>query len=407
MLRVLVFFGLFFVVPRAALANEQAADASTVVPADVKEEISRALLERAARLHAAGDVVSARRLLEESLAVSPDGPYAERARELLRWCEEKLGSTWTVPAGKASATIGHPEGGVPSNPYAVGDEEPISEEMPLDPYTDTGDGVGILETEDGVQESLELVNPYGAASSAPSAGRRASWLLASGIAWGGLSGLAVGHLVDDPSDSDDGSALAYVLPAVVGGAVGGWAAWKFGEPATPSDSDLLLVNSLGTAGALSGLLVGGMSQPAQGRAYSLNSVLGAAAGLGAGVFLAPRIKESTSRLALIDLGAAAGAALPWVLLYPALQGEDGAVQATSVISLGSMLGGAYVAWRWTKGMRRAEGDAAQRNARGLVVRDDYGTWRLGFPSLGSTACPGAGGLPARTRVMIDLVAGSF
>lgn len=229
----------------------------------------------------------------------------------------------------------------------------------------------------------------------------------SGGAWGTVHGLVLAEVANDPRDPDDGSDESYFGASLVGGLFGLGAGIGYAHWLGPSAGDVALANSLGGCGFLGGLLVGGVMDPAQTRAYWLNAFIGSVAGLGGGVLLARRFEVSRGRLALVDLGAGLGALLPWLVVYPAVDSDRG-VQVTSALSLVTMAGGGYLAWRWTRGRDTAPGASAEAPpSPALVIRGARGAWSLGAPVLRPMISPSrAAGVPDRA-FGIDLVAGRF
>ncbi|MEM9493275.1 MAG: hypothetical protein AAGC55_29260, partial [Myxococcota bacterium] len=139
-------------------------------------------------------------------------------------------------------------------------------------------------------------------------------------------------------------------------------------------------------------------------------------------------------------GAAAGAAVPWVLIFPLANSEDsgsGPRQVTAALSAGGLLAGAYLAWRATRDMdgRRAadpqeddedideedvdegekEGDDSRRIGRlgsappppGLVQRHADGRWSLGVPLVRPAGDLRLAPRPGKPGLAVDVLSGHF
>jgi hypothetical protein len=174
-----------------------------------------------------------------------------------------------------------------------------------------------------------------------------------------------------------------------------------------------VANSLAAYGAALGLGIAAGMDPPESEAFSINALVGASAGIAAGVLLAPRLELSRRRTLFLDLGAAAGAAASWGLLYPLISDDTSHndEQVAGWLSTVSISGGVVVAWLLTRDMDdRGESLASRRGLPAppaLAQRDAGGRWELGVPFLrplhtGASAPPGA-----RSAVGVDLLSGRF
>jgi hypothetical protein len=175
--------------------------------------------------------------------------------------------------------------------------------------------------------------------------------IASSSAWGAGLGLMFAHIADTPdclTCEDDQPSGDYLLASALTGTVGlGAGIWLARQD--PGADDVALVNSLGGYGLLGSLMLGVAMDPPQGRAYSMNAILGTGAGLAAGLYLAHRTDVPRKRMAYLDLGVGAGALAPW-LVYGLAGGSDSgsARQWTGVASIGLAVAGGWLTWRWTR-----------------------------------------------------------
>ncbi|HTE51717.1 MAG TPA: hypothetical protein VK698_12775 [Kofleriaceae bacterium] len=433
---------------------------------DIDDQVAQALYRRGVQLYRRGSTAGAKMLFVESLERSPRGRSSGEALRMLRAANRRLGI--------ADRDDGRP--GTPSHenlldPYGAGGAgAPASpDEAPLDPY-----GAAPASPAPATPPLAEPAGPpdrpepdHGSAL-----GRRAV------IAWSGavglIAGLAIAGPEDDTGETADGAVVAGVVgaaggiglsywltgrtpltagqsAAITSGATWGAASagligdaatgtdsvsndvWKYvaagglvglgggllyARAAEPSVEDMALTDSLSVIGAGAGLCIAAGMEPPESEAFSLNALFGSAAGLAAGLLLAPRVEVSLRRTVFLDLGAAAGAALVWGLIYP-LTADDTTrndEQLAGWLSTATLAGGFGAAWYFTRGMDR-EGPSgslsAGRTRRGpppppaLARRDADGVWGLGVPFVRpmhsrALAPPGGG-----AALGIDLVSGRF
>ena len=387
-------------------------------------------------------------LFIECLERSPKGPRSSEALRALRAANKKL--------GLKNLDDGRP--GRPVDPYGGG----ATGEQPLDPYGRRsgggGDGDGGVDRDVGPSAAgrrvvmafsagagliaglaiagpeSETTNDFGETTTEVGGGAvlagllgagvgfAGSWWLtdrypvttgqsvaiASGASWGTLDLALFGDAVTG-ADSDPNDVWKF---AAVGGLLGLGAGTLYAARLDPSEEDLVFVNSLGALGTGAGLLVGVGIQPPEREAYSINALVGSLGGLGIGVALADAAAVSSRRMLYIDLGAAAGAALPWALLYPLIKddGTEDDEQAAGWLSALTLGGGAIAAWYLTRAMDEAdpaEASAALDAAPPAVVqRTADGTWGLGAPLPRPLQSP-ALAPPSGIALGADLVSGRF
>jgi hypothetical protein len=180
-----------------------------------------------------------------------------------------------------------------------------------------------------------------------------------------------------------------------------------------------VVNSLGLYGMTTALLLGVVMDPKESEGFSINALVGGAIGIGAGMYAAGRIDTSRRRMLYVDLGASAGALVPWLLVYPVVSDDDGGAQITGLISALGLVVGGYATWRLTARMDRGETIGRKRMAGaagaarlapvpGLIQRDSAGQWGVGMltlrPMVTHPLLAPASGAPG---LGVDLVGGRF
>jgi hypothetical protein len=239
-----------------------------------------------------------------------------------------------------------------------------------------------------------------------------------GMSWGAADFAFLGHL----ADGQDATGTSLFRYAAVGGLVGAGAGVWAGRR-DPDPGDVALVNSLMLYGTAGGLLLGVAMDPPREEAYSLNAILGNAAGVVGGLTLAPKMATSRRRMVRADLGAALGAGATWALFYPLVKDDSGFgdEQITGFVSVLGMGLGAYLGWRWSGPDRDEAATAAPepppvaRRRRAppspappaLLGRDSSGRWTLAAPLLRPISDPALASPAGAFARGADLLAGSF
>jgi hypothetical protein len=206
----------------------------------------------------------------------------------------------------------------------------------------------------------------------------------AGAVWGGLYGGLLTHLADDPSRADRVARGTYETVIDLGGILGLGGGTAYALLARPSASTTMFANSLGGIGLAGGLMLGVAFQPPDDRAYSINALVGATAGLTLGLWGADKVRASRTRMLIVD-GAVLGSGLLGLALFEGGAGSDrGAKQLAGGAGLAAMIAGGVTAWFLTSGMPPDAPETAPRaRARGLapalVAHDDDG-WHLGTPA---------------------------
>jgi hypothetical protein len=441
--------------------------------ADMASTVADALYARARELHQRGDTIGAKTLLVESLELSAQGQRARDARALLGQVNRTLGlreddrRVPLMPPPAAARDIIEPfQSGAaadePLDPYGDMAAEP------LDPYADSGlEDVRALRSVDDesvplppddlegdrrrsrrtmllhggligfttglalggpidefgdVSAGAVLVGAVGAAGSIASAHfltrkYEISEGQAAAVSWFGIWGATgFGYLADLATGVGTSTANEITRGVAVGGLIGTGAGILYARKHDPSVGDVALVNSFGMYGMTSALLLGVAMKPRESEGYSINALLGGALGIGAGMYAAGRIDTSRRRMFYVDLGASAGALVPWLLLYPTVSGNESGAQVTGLMSaLGLVIGG-YATWRFTSKMDRSERIGRKRIAGtvnappvpGLIQRDQDGRWGVGMLMLRPVVtspllAPGS----SSSGLGVDLVGGRF
>lgn len=398
--------------PAPNVPAPSAPDAIDPAEAKLAEEIAFSVASRAQELLDAKQYVDAKQLAMEAIERSPRGVAAERAQLIIRAANTALGVAEPAPVEPA-----------PVEPTPEPTEEP--------PPTTTS--------------SVDL----------PSARRYA--LVHSGLA-GGLVGATLGGIVDDSASAEvalgavGAAAGAYFLPrlltrydaeqvrtigsaSVWGGVIGGLMAdvttglssttprqvllgATLGSAATTAGGlylarsrnytlgDVALIDTLASIGAVGGFTLGLAMQPVETEGYSLNAILGAAAGIVTGMVVAPQTDTTQRRVLYMAGGAAAGGAAPWlVYLLVSDGGTNNDEQAIGLASTVGLVAGAYLGLRFSRhlatGLDTHEKHALDDAPPALLRRSSTG--RLAFGGLGlrtSTLAP----QPAH---LFDILSGHF
>ncbi len=438
-------------------ADAPPVDVSAQRKKEIDQAVAKALLDRGKLLYAEGDHADAKKMFIESLERSPDGPSSNDALSMLHSANERLGLE-DLDHGNP---IGKPVGNgadEPADPYANnGGGDGLA-----DPYGGTGDGGGPVDP----YGNGGTASAGGKDQPDPGVARRRVTLWSA--AYGGLAGLAIAGPTDDSGSTRGAAVLVGLLgagaagggawyylgkhdltpgqgqaflsggtwgaytfallgdavtgigttstnegfkSAAIGGAVGAVGGAFYAIKAEPTEGDVAIINSMGMYGTSAGLLLGVVMQPPKGEAYSINGAIGAFAGLGAGMLMSRRYDASRGRMLRIDLGAAAGVAATWALFYPLVadNSSNNDEQAAGVVSIGAMGLGAYLAWRWTRGMDDDDDQPLTHEpvASSLVQRTGDGHWLVGAPMPRPMENPALAPTTGAFSLGVDLASGRF
>jgi hypothetical protein len=184
--------------------------------------------------------------------------------------------------------------------------------------------------------------------------------IGSGSIWGGVLGgfLAEAILGADSTDPFSGlttvnhpGASGILVGASIGSVVGAVGGGALANDHTFTRGDVALIDTFAGMGAVGGLTVGMLMQPAQKEAYSINGILGAAGGLIAGYVVAPQTNTTPRRMLRVAGLAAAGGAVPF-LLYAAIRTNSSTAdeRVTGALSTAGLVGGAWLGFYLTRDM---------------------------------------------------------
>ena len=374
------------------------------------ERIAQALVARAQELLDARSFLDAKQLAVEALVNSPRGPAAERARVIIHTVNRELGIPEDGP--KAEAPAAKPakiEEDVDTSPI----QDPTLASPPVAPPAEgrvgalsgwrlaasvhgglygglIGSTLGSFFSSDTPAAGAVPVGiaagigaGYGAPLLVEKLGLSEAQVRTVGAAttWGGM----IGGLFGDIAKTEGTSAREVLVAASLGSTLAGLGGYALARNDRLTRGDIALIDTFAGMGAVGGLTLGMLMQPAETEAYSLNSVVGIAGGAILGYVAGPQTNTTPRRMLRVAGLAAAGAAAPF-LLYAAINdaGSSADERITGLLSSGGMVLGAYLGFRWTRDMddgldtldgkpRRDADDAPVA----LIGRSSSGRWGLG------------------------------
>lgn len=401
-----------------AAAPAPAGDAgATLAPQDpygadpvLNEQIAEQLVSRAQELLDAKIWVDAKQLAVEALVKSPKGNAADRARYIIKLVNQQLGIK-DDPAPTPPSEV------KPVTPEEQPDLTPITDPTAFDPSrhpppTEAPGPEGGNRRIAGVVHGALYAGTLGTMIGAfiggdnPAAGavpggialgvggglvapfvvRKLDWdesqvrTAGSLSLWGGVAG---GLFADAVQGAGDGSpsARGVLLGAGIGSTVGLVAGGAFARKHRLTRGDVALVDTLAGIGTVGGLTMGMLMQPAQPEAYAVNSIIGAAGGVIAGIVAAPNTNTTPRRMLRVAGLSAAGGAVPF-LLYGAIydSGSKADERVVGLLSSVGLVGGAYLGFRLTRGMDEGlDVHANQVNdaPAAAIGRNSDGSWSVG------------------------------
>lgn len=360
------------------------------------EQIAQSLVARAQELFDARVFADARQLALEALQHSPKGAAGEHARYLVRLANKQLGlpdqplpgDTIQITAtAEEPDTVPAPVEALPPQPERP-DAQIAARVHGALYFGLLGATIGSFFSDDNPENGAipaGLGAAIGGALIAPIIEDKLGWseaqmrTLGSGTAWGGV----VGGLFADAVNKAGTTGRQVLVGASIGSTIGGLTGAGVASKMRFTRGDVALVDTLAGIGAVGGLTLGMLMQPAEGEAYSVNSILGATAGWLTG-FIAGPLTDTSPRRMLRVLGASAiGGGAPF-LLYAAIydRGTDSDERVVGFLSTTGLVLGAYVGLRLTRDM--ADGTDTHDGKRkqdpdeiGLAHRHADGTWALG------------------------------
>jgi hypothetical protein len=375
------------------------------------ERVAESLVARAQELFNERVFLDAKQLAVEALVRSPKGNSADKARAIIHAVNQQLGipevgpsdsspKPEPTPAAKPSEDVDTspivdptlssgpvappPEGGLPSGRLAArvhgalyagllgttigaffSDDTPAAGAVPVGLAVGAAGALALPKLTDKLHWSEAQVRTVGAAT-----------------VWGGV----IGGLFGDIAKTDGTSAREVLVAASIGSTLAGVGGYALARSNNFTRGDIALVDTLAGIGAVGGLTLGMLMQPAETEAYSLNSVLGIASGVVVGIIAAPQTNTTPRRMVRVAGLAAAGAAAPF-LLYAAIHDAHSTVdeRITGLLSTGGLVAGAYLGFRFTRGMddgldtldgKRKKEDVDDAPIA-LIGRSSAGRWGLG------------------------------
>lgn len=358
------------------------------------EQIAEQLVARAEQLLDAKDYADAKQLAVEALVESPRGTAAEHAKYVIKMANLQLG-------------IKEPGEATPPGPVEPPPQQPPPVEHPPDVIAPiAGDGKYPAMVHGGLYGGIVgaaiggffdrnhtaagavptgIALGVGGALGAPWLARKLKFTEAqvrtagSAAVWGGVIGGAF-------TVAGQGEGMGHATPrgAMVGGAIGAtvgmFAGGLYATKDTLTRGDVALVDTMAGIGAVGGITIGLLMQPAQNEAYALNAGFGAAAGVITGLVAAPKTNTTPRRMLRVAGLAAAGGALPMLIF--AGGHSPGIQQAVGGLSTVGLVAGAWVGFYLTRKMdvgldiKDCRRDAAPPPPA-IVGRDASGAWSIG------------------------------
>jgi len=367
----------------------------------LSERVAEALVARAQELLDGRVFLDAKQLAVEALVRNPRGASADHARAIIHAVNRELGIPEDSP---------RPEPATPAPPAEDVDTTPIQDPTlsaapvaaPPEGRPPTariaatvhgglyagllGSAIGSLFSSDtpaagAVPVGLALGVAGGIA--APLLVKKLGWseaqvrTVGTATVWGGV----IGGLFGDIAKVNGTTASEVLVAASVGSTLAGLGGAAIAKTNKLTRGDIALIDTLAGIGAVGGLTVGMVMQPAESEAYSLNSVLGIAGGVIVGYVAAPMTSTTPRRMLRVAGFAAAGGAVPF-LLYAAIQdsGSSADERITGILSTGGLVLGAWLGFRLTRGMDEGQDtlDGRRDDAPiALIGRSSSGRWGIG------------------------------
>jgi hypothetical protein len=367
------------------------------------EQIAMSLVHRAQELYDARVFVDAKQLAVEALVRSPKGAAAEQARFLVKRINEQLGITEATEPKPPPPPREEPPDLTPIEDPTEKHRQKVdaAPERPDRPSRLTagvhsglylgllGATVGAFFSEDspaGGAIPAGLAAGLGGALVGPRVFGRLGWhdgqVRTAGAAsvWGGVIG---GFFADSVKTSGSNS-REVLVGASIGATIGGVGGALLARKNNFTKGDIALVDTLAGIGAVGGLTIGMLMQPAETEAYSVNSIVGTTSGLVIGLIAAPKTNTTPRRMARVAGLSALGGAIPF-LLYAGVYDKDSAgdERLTGFLSSAGLVAGAWLGFRMTRNMdgdmevlpgKKREVDDAPV---ALVSRHSDGRWAHG------------------------------
>lgn len=364
------------------------------------EQVARALVHRAQALYDARAFADAKQLATEALARRSTGATADHARYLIQQANKQLGITGpAAPAERLDDQVdltpfsdrtAPPPAAVPPQADRPGasDSRLLATRVHGALYLGTlGATVGALVAADRPAAAgvpLGIAGGLAGGLLLPRLIEKRGWTEAQirttgmGSTWGGV----IGGLFADAVNVEGTTAQHVLIGASVGSTLGLLGGASLARRDRLTRGDVALIDTLAGIGAVGGLTMGMLMQPAEGEAYAVNSIVGTAGGLLIGYVAAPQTSTTPRRMLRVAAAAAIGGALPF-LLYAGI--HDRSTQAdervVGLLSSAGLVGGLLIGFRLTRGLdvdRDVRDGATVDDAPAAVVRrSSDGRWALG------------------------------
>lgn len=364
------------------------------------EQIAQSLVLRAQELYDARVFVDAKQLAVEALVKSPKGAAAEHARFLIKSVNKQLGIADAPDPTKPAEAVELTPIADPTVPTA-----PVVPAQPEAPSSGTARGAarvhgglygGLLgatigslfsnDTPEGGAIPLGIAGGLAAGLYLPRVIARHDWTEAqvrtagAGSVWGGV----IGGLFADAVKLEGTRARHVLIGASIASTAGMLAGAGLASRNKLTRGDVALVDTFAGVGAIGGLTIGMLMQPVEGEAYSVNAILGTAAGVVIGLVAAPNTNTTQRRMARVAGAAAIGGGAPF-LLYAAIRGDqsDGDERLVGALSSIGLVAGLYVGFRLTRTLD-VDLDVGDRPSTevddapaAVIGRSSAGRWSLG------------------------------
>ena len=360
------------------------------------EQIAQSLVARAQELLDARVFLDAKQLAVEAVVTSPKGPSADHARMIIKAVNQQLGIKDEEPKTEPVDTspITDPTAPLPqpiTPPVESGPRWPIAATVHGGMFGGVlGAMIGTFVSSDGEKQAgaavaLGLGGAVAGGFLAPKRVEKLGWNEAqvrtagAGTVWGGTIGAFIG---DIGTGLQGTSGRQILISAGIGSVVGGVAGGAYASRDKLNKGDVALVDTFAGIGTAGGLTLGMLMQPAQSEAYSLNAVIGCAGGVLAGLVAAPETNTTQRRMLYVAGAAALGGAIPF-LLYLGVRDDSTTSdeQVIGLLSTGGLVGGAYLGFRYTRGMDDGldtkSGKPEEDAPPAALTRNSSGEWNLG------------------------------
>lgn len=383
------------------------------------EQVAASLVARAQELLEAERYIDAKQLAVEALVQAPTGKAASAAQRVIKQANIALGinvppsapppepppsdnalkPAEPIAPPRAEGAVGYPRPAAAVHGFLYGG---MLGTAIGSFFTSKHEAAGAVPTGLGVGIVGALVAPLIATHvHADEAQVRE---IGAGTVWGGaLGGLLVGTI--EGADGGQATGRAVLVGTAVGATIGGLGGISFAIHHRLTRGDVALTDTLAGIGAIGGLSLGLLMQPAQREAYSLNSTIGVAAGVITGIIVGPMTNTTPRRMLRVAGLAALGGGVPY-LVYAANQ-SGAAQRVAGGLSCLGLVGGAWLGFYLTRHLDEGldvNDDPDKDDAPPAVVgRSSSGRWDLG----------GLGLLPLSPQLTTDrgaaltLVGGAF